>query len=215
MIDDQPQEDLNQDRRQFFRVDDSVSLSYQEIPEASLKKKLEHQQKDLDYGFTIMSSLGVITQEMAGVLRKIEVESPDIARYLKSLDSKVDLLGRAFLAWTTELADQPVSAVNLSASGIAFDSPTPVTVGVVLELKLLLPSFTGLIVYAEVIACKKMDEAPSGDRLYQTRVQFIHLRENDRDVLIRHVLKRQSQMLRKRREQAEGTAESGLSQDLD
>ncbi|MCB1873910.1 MAG: PilZ domain-containing protein, partial [Gammaproteobacteria bacterium] len=182
-----------------FRIDDTIALSFQAIPPSSLTKKLERQEKGLESDFTIMSNLAVISQEMSGVLRKIETVAPDIARYLKSLDQKIDLLGKAFLTWTNEMADQPASAVNLSASGMAFNAPEPTEIGTLLELKILLPFFTGLILYAEVVACEKLPTEGDGARVYQTRVNFQHLRDRDRDVLIRHVLQRQSEYLRKQR----------------
>ncbi|MCB1904431.1 MAG: PilZ domain-containing protein [Gammaproteobacteria bacterium] len=200
MSDDQPI-DLSRERREFFRIDDTIALSFQAIPPSSLTKKLERQEKGLESDFTIMSNLAVISQEMSGVLRKIETVAPDIARYLKSLDQKIDLLGKAFLTWTNEMADQPASAVNLSASGMAFNAPEPTEIGTLLELKILLPFFTGLILYAEVVACEKLptEGDGTGARVYQTRVNFQHLRDRDRDVLIRHVLQRQSEYLRKQR----------------
>jgi hypothetical protein len=198
MSNDQPI-DLSRERRDFFRIDDTVALSFQMIPPSSLTKKLERQEKGLESEFTIMSNLAVISQEMAGVLRKIEGISPDVARYLKSLDQKIDLLGKAFLTWTNEMADQPASAVNLSASGMAFNAPEPTEIGTLLELKILLPFFTGLILYAEVVACEKLPSEGDAAKMYQTRVNFQHLRDRDRDVLIRHVLQRQSEFLRKQR----------------
>ncbi|MCB1831650.1 MAG: hypothetical protein KDI35_16545, partial [Gammaproteobacteria bacterium] len=71
MSDDQPI-DLSRERREFFRIDDTIALSFQAIPPSSLTKKLERQEKGLESDFTIMSNLAVISQEMSGVLRKIE-----------------------------------------------------------------------------------------------------------------------------------------------
>ncbi len=202
MADDQ-QQVPDEDRRQYFRIDDQVTLSYQTVPEDTLAEKIEHLDKGLESDFSVMSNLSVISQEMSGVLRKIEVSNPDVARYLKSLDQKIELLGRAFLAWTSDLGDQPASAVNLSANGMAFTTSEQLQAGDLLELKLLLPSFTGLVVYAEVIACETITVEHSEEPLFQIRVTFRHLRENDRDLLIRHVLQRQSESLRRRREARE------------
>ena len=192
--------DGRQERREFFRIDDTVTMRFQPVPAAALSKKLEHYQKGLDNEFTIMGNLAVIGQEMSGVLRKIEHDAPDVARYLKSVDRKIDLLGKAFLAWTSEMAEQPASAVNLSASGMAFNTPEPTEVGTILELKLLFPHFTGLVLLAEVVACEKLDAQHDGAPVYQTRVSFRYLRDADRDVLIRHVLQRQAEALRKARQ---------------
>jgi c-di-GMP-binding flagellar brake protein YcgR len=199
-------QELEQERRQFFRVEDEVSLRYQVVKAGELEVKLKRLEQDLDSDFTIVSSLAAISHEMAGVLRKVESDAPDVARYLKALDRKIDLLGRAFLAQTSDLSEQPAKAVNMSASGLAFYTPEPVAVGGVLELKLLLfPSYTGMLIYAEVVACERVETA-GANGFCRIRVNFTHLRESDRDVLIRHVLQRQSEMLRRQREEREPSA---------
>lgn len=196
--------DPTSERRDFFRIEDRIPLSFQVLSSTSLAHKLERYEKGLENEFTITSNLAVISQEMSGALRKIESESPDIARYLKSLDQKIDLLGRAMLLMTKEFSDQSANAVNLSGSGMAFNTPEAVEEGEFVEIKMLLPSFTGLIVYAQVVACELLTAAEQGGKLHQIRVNFHHLRERDRDVLIRHVLQRQSEQLRLQRQQQEG-----------
>ena len=154
-----------------------------------------------------MSSLGAISQEMAGIMHRIEVALPDVGRYLKALDGKIDLLGRAFMAGNSDLTEQRARLVNISASGMAFSTGEAISVGTILELKLLLlSSFTGILTYSEVVGCEQQ-QATETDPVFQIRVNFTHLRENDRDVLIRHILKRQSALLRAQRETRDSVAE--------
>ena len=97
--------------------------------------------------------------------------------------------------------------MNLSASGMAFKSKDAVEPGITLELKLLLyPSLAGILAYAEVVDCAALEEEESGFS-YQIRVNFSHLRESDRDLLIRHVVQRQTDQLRRAREEREATRE--------
>lgn len=199
---DRQQKEDTQERRQYFRIEDSVRLSYKRVSQAELEARLNDRSQEVSSRFTALGSLQNITQEMAGVLRKVEAQAPEVARYLRALDRKVDLLGRALLNQHEELLEQPAKAVNLSASGISFDAAEPLEVGSLLEIKLLLlPDYVGMLIFGEVIAC---EERPEHDRQQGccTRVNFVHLREEDRDVLIRHVLQRQSEYLRKRRDQA-------------
>lgn len=197
-----------QERREFFRVEDEVSLHYQVVKTDELDAKRKRLDQDLDSDFTIIGSLAAITHDMAGVLRKVESSAPEVARYLNALDRKIELLGRAFLGHSSDLSEQSARAVNLSASGMAFYTPEPIAVGGVLELRLLLfPSYTGMLIYAEVVACERV-EMPGTNRFYCTRVNFTYLRDNDRDVLIRHVLQRQSELLRRQREQQDSSSNS-------
>jgi len=203
MSEKKEQIDRDEERRDYFRIEDAISLSYQPVAPASLGEKLDRLESGLDTDFTVMSSLALVTQEMAGVLRKIETRSPDVARYLSALDRKMNLLGRALLAQTSDLSEQPARAVNISASGMSFSATDPLEVGSMLELKLLLlPSITGVLTYSEVLSCEQEDSASENAR-YQVRVNFFHLREADKDVLIKHVLHRQGEILRLRREETE------------
>jgi len=195
--------DQNAERRDYFRIVDTISLKYQPVAADSLDQKLERLESGQDTDFTVMSSLALVTQEMAGVLRKIETRSPDVARYLSALDRKIDLLGRALLAQASDLSEQPARPVNISASGMSFFSADPLAVGSMLELKLLLlPSFAGVLTYSEVVSCEQKDPR-SENAGYRVRVNFTHLREADKDVLIKHVLHRQGEILRLRLDEKE------------
>lgn len=189
------------ERRNFFRIDDSVSMSYQQITEQELDEHIGNMEMELEGNFTVMGSIASINQNMAGIMHRIEGDEPDIAAYLKAINNKIDILGRALLSTTNDLTEQPAQPVNLSASGMAFYTSNQIDAGAILELRLLLmPSFTGIINFCEVVGCDLVDDAGDGFG-YFTRVNFTHMREKDRDLLIRHVIKRQGEFLRKRREQ--------------
>lgn len=190
------------ERRAFFRVDDSVSLSYHVISRDELDNRKSLIEMEHEGNFTVMSSIASINQNMAGIMHRIEGGDPDIAAYLKAINSKIDILGRALLSNGSELATQPAQPVNISASGLAFYSSDPVEKGSLLELKLLLmSSFTGIITFGEVVGCDAVDDADGYSHFI--RLSFMHMREQDRDLLIRHVIKRQSEFLRRRRESRE------------
>lgn len=189
------------ERRNFFRIDDSVSMSYQVVSEEELPDRIDDM--EVDGNFTVMASIASINQSMAGILHRIEEEDHDVASYLKAINNKIDILGRALLFSDNDLTEQPAQPVNISASGLAFYTSEKIEAGVILELRLMLtPSFTGIIIFGEVVGCDQVDE-PMGGFDYFTRVNFMHMREKDRDLLIRHVIKCQSDVLRRRREQNE------------
>lgn len=189
------------ERRDFFRIDDSVSMSYQEV----LPEELDDQIDGIlvEGNFTVMSSIASINQNMAGIMHRIEEDNQDIATYLKAIDSKIDILGRALLSSDNDLTERLAQPVNISASGLAFYTSEQLGIGAILELRLLLtPSFTGIITFGEVVGCDRVDE-PADEFDHFTRINFMHMREKDRDLLIRHALQCQSEVLRKRREESE------------
>lgn len=193
------------DRRQFFRIDDTVRIQIQPLSNEQLAGAVSNLERGFDGNFTVMSSLAALTTQMAASMRRIESKDRDVAAYLKALDQKIEILGRAFLAQESELMSSEDQSVNLSAGGVSIRANEPTTVGQALEIRMLLyPSFTGLLSFGEVVGCDEMKPEDNDGYRYQIRVSFVHMREQDREILIRHVLRRQSESLRARRQAEEG-----------
>lgn len=192
-----------EERRRFFRIDDLVHLSYRVMPSGDIPTTLEELEHSVAESFSVMPNLNALSQQMAACLHKIEQRDPDVASYLKTVDQKIEMLARAFLARDTGIADKPARPVNLSAGGLAVRVAEEVELGATLEVKmLLLPSFTGILTYGSVVVCEPItDDEEYG---YCLRVGFSHMRDVDRDALIRHLLRRQADLLRKRREEKNG-----------
>lgn len=188
------------DRREFFRVDDALRVNIRRIDESEMKDQSLSFDDELVDNFTVMSSLASISAEMSVNLRRIEVRQPEIGAYLRALDRKIEVLGRAFLSQESELLDGDSSQVNLSAGGVCLEAREPYEVGSSVEVKLLLfPSFTGVLTYGYVRYCEPLDKSQQRNGLtHSVRIEFTHMRESDRDVLIRHVVRRQSDDLKKR-----------------
>ncbi|MES9970336.1 MAG: PilZ domain-containing protein [Candidatus Thiodiazotropha sp.] len=191
---------LSQDeRREFFRIDDSIQVSYRAITRNELPQSIDEKLQGTDR-FTVMTRLQNISQHLSAPLHRIELRDPDTADYLKALDEKINLLGQSFLAQENDLLSRPSRPVNLSAGGLAMDLTEKLELGGLVEIKLLLlPSYTGVVAYGEVVG---IDEVTSEDDTYpyHTRITFTLIRNSDQDALIRHITRRQGEMLRQRRE---------------
>jgi len=191
----------NDERRRFFRIEDSVHLNLTAVPSGELAHHIEDLEHRVVDGFTLMATLEALSQQVAASLRRIEAKTPDVADYLKILDKKLDLIAQAFLAEGVDLVNQPTRMVNLSASGMAVHSRDPFDPGQALEIKmLLLPSYTGILTYGTVIECASSEGADADPSYpYRLRIDFSFMRDHDRDALIRHVLLKQAEGLRRRR----------------
>ncbi len=189
-----------EERRRYFRVDAAICLKYKVIPADELPDKVERLENGLQDQFTVTASLSAITQQMRAHLKKIDQTLPVVAEYLRALERKMDLLAQALLAQDAEVVEQSSCEVSLSAVGMAFRSETPIRPGTILEIKmLLLPSFTGILTYGEVVNCKP-EQATARAVSYRIGVDFSYIRENDRELLINHILKRQHETLRDQRD---------------
>ena len=195
------------DRRNFFRVDDTIRLSLARVPEDEFEERVERLDHDRAGNFTVMSSLAAITAQMTIGLRRIENRDPDLAAYLRAIDQKIEVIGRAFIAEESEEIAKHAVPVNLSAGGMCVGSHEAFAPGSHVEIRMLLfPSFTGLMIYGTVIdsAAPKVDDGQEVQHFEQlVRVEFTHIREQDRELLIRHLLRRQSDQLRDRFEDEE------------
>ncbi len=204
---------MNQDdeRRRFFRIDDSVHMTLKPVPGDEVEQRLQSLGQSANGSFNLMTGLGAIGQRAAASLRRIELKDPDVADYLKAIDRKLELIARAMLAEDVDIAHQPARAVNLSGGGMAVHSREAMEEGAVLEIKMmLLPSFTGIITYGTLVDCQALphDEVEDGFA-YLLRIDFSFMRDADRDALIRHILLKQAQWLRVRREERESQEDSG------
>lgn len=196
------QDKMSDERRAFFRIDDSIQVSYRVIEASHMPADIDDQHLQNDR-FTVMTRLHAISQHLSAAFHRIEQRDPDVADYLKSLDEKVDLLGKSFLAAEDDLLGQPSQSVNISAGGLAMDTAEALKVGDLVEIKLLLlPSYTGVLAYGEVVG---VDPSHEGDAAYphHVRINFTLIRGSDQDALIRHIMRRQGEMLRQRRLQQE------------
>jgi hypothetical protein len=205
---EEPRIMTDSERRRFFRIEDSVHLGLRVIPEAELAERVARLENNVAGSFGLMTGITALTQTVAACLRRIENRDPDVADYLKVLDRKIDLLARAFLSEEADIADKPARAVNLSAGGMAVHSREAMAEGTLLEIRLLLlPSYTGIVTYGAVVGSRPVaaEDGPDTDPEfpYLVRIDFSFMREPDRDALIRHILLKQGEWLRRRRERTE------------
>ena len=194
--------DPAKDRRHYFRIDDTVRMSLVRVPDDEVEERFERLEHDLAGNFTVMSSLSAITAQMTVGLRRIENRDPDLAAYLRAIDQKIEVIGRAFIAQESEVVAEHAVPVNLSAGGMCVGTEEEFRPGDELEIRMLLfPSFNGLMIYGTVVGTEAPGTEHGDDAMrfkQLVRVEFTHIREQDRELLIRHLLRRQSDQLRDR-----------------
>lgn len=193
--------DAEKERRRYFRIEDEIILFFREIAPDEIPDNRSPREFPLD-SFALSASLDLLTQESRKLLRRVERDFPEIGDFLKVLERKIDLIARTFLNYEANLPEQSPQRVSLSASGLSFDVDKPCAAGKVLEIKMVLqPELVGLTAYGRVVYCKK--NAPDSELPYQISVDFVGLRDSDRELLIRHVVRRQLQQLRDKKRPSE------------
>jgi hypothetical protein len=180
---------LGTEQRDFFRVDDSLSIVLKKIEGTTTHKKSK-----------IISEFG---KEMSN-LRSYAVDIPDetvspvLWKMLLDIDMKLGLALDRLSLDKEGLADAEEREVNISASGVRLKCGTQFKQGDLVEVKMLLPSSppVGLIVYGNVVmaACLETGEC-------EVSINFVNVEEDVRDEIIRYTLNRQREILRKQRDQ--------------
>jgi hypothetical protein len=188
----EPSCNKNPERRSFLRISDQAILKYRKVKDLQALSGADRPSADIS-SFTIKARFFAINQKLRPARSKLEQQSRELAAYLKAIDEKLDLL--ADLAFETEhdLIDMPTREVSLSAGGTSFHAEKPLELGTLLELwLLLLPSHAGIVTYANVVYCRRND-TPEDDRYpYKIGVEFRNIREEDRDLIICHVLRKEA-----------------------
>jgi c-di-GMP-binding flagellar brake protein YcgR len=187
------------ERRRYFRIEDRVALTYRVLDEETLAAALSRLGAGYPDKLSLASGFATASSQMRHTLERFRKDMPDVASYLEALNEKLDLVVQLLATTENDLANEPTHEVNLSASGISFVADEPVAIDRHVEMKLLLfPSYTCLLCFGTVVHC---DPAEKGrpTSLYNIGVDFTHIREEDRDLIVRHVLQRQSTMLREAR----------------
>ncbi len=193
--------DQQEERRRYFRIDDEIVLIFKEVGEGVVPNPEKFENEEILDAFSLSSALDVLTQESRVHLKKLERRQPDVAEIFKNLERKIDLIVQNLLVNETQPSDRATQAVNISAAGIAFDADNALEPGAVIQLKMILPpSLVALMAYGKVVYCNKnANEDSFGHRI---GVDFLSLREQDRELLIRYIVKRQIQQIKNREEPA-------------
>lgn len=187
-----------ENRRRYFRIDDVIDLSYRVIDKQDVAESSSHNITNILNDCTLSAALENVTRESASLLLRIEKSKPDIAHYLRLLDKKIDLLAQAIMMQGSQPDKKKPCEINLSASGLAFYSDKALDVDVFLELRMVLVSIGIVIITCcKVILCKNNQSADGGSP-YQISVDFVDMTEQVRELLIKHMVKKQMQQIREK-----------------
>ena len=176
-----------QELRQYYRIDDVVTLSYQVLDkDTTLAGNAEG-------GLEISANtvLAEIDREFNEAVNVVCQHSPVIGRALRLLSRKLSMVAAQVLEQEAGDDAQPRDdiRVNLSGCGIAFEARQAIAVDARLRLNLILkPAQVAVSIAGTVIACEeRLDDSAMP---YRVRVKF----DDDaqaREQLIRHVVEKQ------------------------
>lgn len=181
------------ERRRYFRIDDELGLTLAVIePESGLVGEGAAD----DHRHLLQDQLQAgLEVQLRQALLDIRSKYADLAHVLDILNQKINLV------YNNEVADQHtplMKSVSLSACGIAVPWPIPLKIGTNVLLHLFLPPLHHLVkTEAQVVGVDKNADENESDP-YILRMDFVSMSDAYQEVLIQHVVQRQSLHLRKR-----------------
>jgi hypothetical protein len=187
---------MTDERRDYFRINDEIALDYRPVSDAEADQLVERMGSHLVDRFTAASSFTATSKQMAHIIHKVQAESPELARCLQAIDHKLNMIAQLFVSEEMGLEERPSREVTLSAGGVAFYAQEAIEVGSLLELRMVLfPTLVGILTISRVISCKR--EGGGDSRFpWQVAVEYEHLREADRELLVRHIMVKETEQLR-------------------
>jgi hypothetical protein len=191
---------MAEERRRYFRIDDSMGISYQRLGEEEAKNfSLQAKEHGSHFDFSANFDNRIQT-----LLDACKIQSPLAAELIDLVNKKLNFVIRQ-MDIDSELMHKiayTLRQVNVSACGMAFGNEEKLNKGQLLQLDIMLqPSELHIVALAEVVDCKSLAADAEGSQLdYFVRVDFRDINANDQELLIQHIVKRQSLILKQRRQ---------------
>ncbi len=186
------------DRRQFFRLEDEAVLTVRVVSEELHASLAARPEEEWEGDGSVVARIGALTTQTGTILAAIRKSDPDVGHYLAILDKKIDLLARALEGGRHREKAGEGERITIGAGGVDYHAAEALNPGTRLEIDLLfLPSRLHIHAYGTVVDCVRDDAEP--DRPFRIGAAFTLLSAIQREAIVRHVLARQSALLRKSR----------------
>ncbi len=181
--------------RAAFRIDDNVLLSIRIIPDDQLEealKRFPEKLAELQALNSFSDSTQVLTDQFALLRRRY----PEVAKYLKILDDKINTLARRQFSTCSMIPDLSWYEVNISANGIRFNHGKKLKVGQYLELRLQFSQVSNYILaYGKIVRCEQVTDKTDE---YSIAVEFTHINIEDRESIHIHVRGKEIKLIREK-----------------
>jgi len=180
----------DQERRRSFRVTDKIALMLRFFPQEEVELAMQSfSARRHEHG--MMNMFLRNRDKHLPVMTAIQSRDPEVAAYLRYLESKIDTIAGMMQIQELDLPSEPTHEVNLSATGLRFLHDQSLQVDEVIEMEMLLfPSYALIPALGKVVACEEV-AANDPQQRFSVAVDFILLDDDDQDLLIKHNVSRQ------------------------
>jgi hypothetical protein len=186
------------DKRRFFRINETIGLSYHKLTAAE-KIAIE---KDLVVDSALTQLVTRLNAQLGRVIDNVQTVQPDVAIALNLINQKVNFLFGQ-LGIESELIYHiafEMREANLSASGVAFPSNEPYALEDLLRVDMLFEeSNLQVSAVGKVVKCESMTSVTAGQPGYFVRLHFVQITPNDQETIAQHVVNKQNRFFAERK----------------
>lgn len=196
---------MQRDRRRYFRINDTLGVAYRILSAEEIQQSDSLSERPVDARNIIAGFDNQIDQ----LLLQLRPKDPVVAELVEILNQKINsILDQLNLeSDLVQRIAHKVQEVNISACGMAFVVEEDLPPGAVLSLDLLLLPANLHVFTRGIVIDSTAVESGEG---FHARLEFSGMESQDQEVLIQHIVQRQSHLIRALRDpqEAEGEGEA-------
>jgi len=196
MSEDSKQQSDQRENRSYFRVDDVISVVVNPVNLENEEGREIIKNSASSRSFSMFDNAEDHGKGGDGDYS----DAPDVKGLhdmISEIKTKVDFIINHLFLEKEGLMNPEKKFVNISASGIRFVIDHPVKEKDIMEIKLLLPTYPPVAVFAygEVIRVKEME-----DNKYEVAVEYLNMGESVRNEIVQYTLCHQRETIRNQKE---------------
>lgn len=185
------------EQRSYFRVNDVINVVA--IPVDVDRDKAEEflRSASSSRAFSLLE-IKQASEETAENLPSDDHGMQKLSNMITELKTKVDFIINHLIMEREGLLSAEKKLVNISASGIRFIVNHPVKVGDIMEIKLLLPTYPPVAVFAYGQVKRAVS---AGGNKYDIALEYLNMGDTVRNEIIQYTLSHQRETIRKIKEE--------------
>lgn len=194
-------EELKQKQAQFnefFSIEDQFSVNITKCDPTRIGNFQWFLDK-IPAPFKMASEIATIDQAALKPIQALSGIAGQLVDFLNFQAKKIDLM-MSYIVQQQDEKDKRFEGVSFGGGGFTFLSQSPMQVGDMLEVKLFITTDNcAVFCFGEVIECSS--EPTSEEAVYRNQVIYHYIQDEDRDMLVRASLHKQTKQLKKLAEQ--------------
>jgi hypothetical protein len=179
---------------EFFSVEHDFTINVKVIEHDQLPS-FEQFVNQIPMPFKIASDIVTLDQASLRPLQSIAGVAAHLVEFLNHQTQKIDLL-LGYMLTQQDNENNRYSGTNFGGGGVIFNASNVFSLNQIIELKVfLVQNNCAIFCLGEIIAIEKIEKIEQSDEIYQYKVIFHHIRDEDREMLVRTSLHEQSKQL--------------------